>query len=171
VDITDMEGSMPDNFTSSLERISHAVNDQFAGRRDAPATGQDLYNMSVLIDANFSKLEASINSLHARFDQVDARFAIIDSRFKQIDARFERIDARFEQIDARFNQMDRRFDQIDQRFVQVDSRFDTFKTEIENMFNRKMLHFLYMQVGISVALFSAMFTALYFSLGALVSAR
>ena len=155
---------MPDNFTSSLERISHAVNDQFAGRRDAPATGQDLYNMSVLIDANFSKLEASITSLHARFDQVDAQFAIIDSRFKQVDARFE-------QIDARFEQMDRRFDQIDQRFVQVDSRFDTFKTEIENMFNRKMLHFLYMQVGISVALFSAMFTALYFSLGALVSAR
>jgi hypothetical protein len=33
-----------------------------------------------------------------------------------------------------------------------------------------MVQFLYMQIGISLALFSAMFTALYFSLGALVSA-
>ena len=43
--------------------------------------------------------------------------------------------------------------------------------EIDSMFNRKMLNFLYMQIGISLALFSAMFTALYFSLGALVRAR
>ena len=130
-----MEVSMPDNGTSSLERISHTVNEQFAGRRDAPATGQDLYNMSVLIDGNFMKLEARITAIHARFDQVDARF--------------ERVDARFAQIDA---------------------RFDEFMRQVENMFNRKMLNFLYMQIGISLALFSAMFTALYFSLGALVSA-
>lgn len=126
---------MPDNVTSSLERISHTVNEQFAGRRDAPATGQDLYNMSVLIDGNFMKLEARITAIHARFDQVDARF--------------ERVDA---------------------RFAQIDGRFDELMRQVENMFNRKMLNFLYMQIGISVALFSAMFTALYFSLGALVSA-
>lgn len=136
MDITDMEVSMPDNGTSSLERISHTVNEQFAGRRDAPATGQDLYNLSVLIDGNFMKLEARIAAIHARFDRVDARF--------------ERVDARFAQIDA---------------------RFDEFMRQVENMFNRKMLNFLYMQIGISLALFSAMFTALYFSLGALVSAR
>lgn len=112
---------MPDNVTSSLERISHTVNEQFARRRDAPANGQDLYNMSVLIDGNFMKLEVQIAAIHARFDQVDARF-------------------------------------------------DEFMREVENMFNRKMLNFLYMQIGISLALFSAMFTALYFSLGALVSA-
>ena len=123
-----MEVSMPDNFTSSLERISHTVNEQFAGRRDAPATGQDLYNVSVMIDGNFMKLEVQIAALHARFDQVDARFA------------------------------------------QVDGRFNGFMREVESMFNRKMLNFLYMQIGISLALFSAMFTALYFSLGALVSA-
>ena len=126
---------MPDNGTSSLERISHTVNEQFAGRRDTPATGQDLYNMSVLIDGNFMKLEARITAIHARFDQVDARF--------------ERVDA---------------------RFAQIDGRFDEFMRQVENMFNRKMLNFLYMQIGISLALFSAMFTALYFSLGALVSA-
>ena len=135
MDITDMEVSMPDNGTSSLERISHTVNEQFAGRRETPATGQDLYNLSVLIDGNFMKLEARIAAIHARFDQVDARF--------------ERVDARFAQIDA---------------------RFDEFMRQVENMFNRKMLNFLYMQIGISVALFSAMFTALCFSLGALVSA-
>lgn len=39
--------------------------------------------------------------------------------------------------------------------------------EVESMFNRKMLNFLYMQIGISLA----MFTALYFSLGALVGTR
>ena len=133
--ITDMEISKPDNGTSSLERISHTVNEQFAGRRDTPATGQDLYNMSVLIDGNFMKLEARITAIHARFDQVDARF--------------ERVDA---------------------RFAQIDGRFDEFMRQVENMFNRKMLNFLYMQIGISLALFSAMFTALYFSLGALVSA-
>ena len=127
---------MPDNGTSSLERISHTVNEQFAGRRDAPATGQDLYNMSVLIDGNFMKLEARITAIHARFDQVDARF--------------ERVDA---------------------RFAQIDGRFDEFMRQVENMFNRKMLNFLYMQIGISLALFSAMFTALYFSLGALVGTR
>jgi len=143
MDITDMEISMPDNGTSSLERISHTVSEQFAGRRDAPATGQDLYNMSVLIDGNFMKLEARIAAIHARFDQVNARF-------DQVDARFERVDA---------------------RFAQIDGRFDEFMRQVENMFNRKMLNFLYMQIGISLALFSAMFTALYFSLGALVSAR
>lgn len=126
---------MPDNFTSSLERISHTVNEQFAGRRDAPATGQDLYNVSVMIDGNFMKLEVQIAALHARFDQVDSRF-----------------------------------DQVDARFAQVDGRFNGFMREVESMFNRKMLNFLYMQIGISLALFSAMFTALYFSLGALVSA-
>lgn len=130
-----MEVSMPDNFTSSLERISHTVNEQFAGRRDAPATGQDLYNVSVMIDGNFMKLEVQIAALHARFDQVDSRF-----------------------------------DQVDARFAQVDGRFNGFMREVESMFNRKMLNFLYMQIGISLALFSAMFTALYFSLGALVSA-
>lgn len=124
-----MEVSVPDNFTSSLERISHTVNEQFAGRRDAPATGQDLYNVSVMIDGNFMKLEVQIAALHARFDQVDARFA------------------------------------------QIDGRFDGFMREVESMFNRKMLNFLYMQIGISLALFSAMFTALYFSLGALVGTR
>ena len=36
--------------------------------------------------------------------------------------------------------------------------------EIESMFNRKIMQFLYMQLGISLALFSALFTALYFSL-------
>ena len=133
---------MPDNFTSSLERISHTVNEQFAGRRDAPATGQDLYNVSVMIDGNFMKLEVQIAALHARFDQVDSRFDQVDSRFDQVDARFE----------------------------QIDGRFDGFMREVESMFNRKMLNFLYMQIGISLALFSAMFTALYFSLGALVSA-
>ena len=137
-----MEVSMPDNVTSSLERISLTVNEQFAGRRDAPATGKDLYNRSVLIDGNFMKLEALIAAIHARFDQVNARF-------DQVDARFERVDA---------------------RFAQVDGRFDEVMRELENMFNRKMLNFLYMQIGISLALFSAMFTALYFSLGALVSA-
>ena len=126
---------MPDNFTSSLERISHTVNEQFAGRRDAPATGQDLYNVSMMIDGNFMKLEVQIAALHARFDQVDSRF-----------------------------------DQVDARFAQVDGRFNGFMREVESMFNRKMLNFLYMQIGISLALFSAMFTALYFSLGALVSA-
>ena len=126
---------MQDNFTSSLERISHTVNEQFAGRRDAPATGQDLYNVSVMIDGNFMKLEVQIAALHARFDQVDSRF-----------------------------------DQVDARFAQVDGRFNGFMREVESMFNRKMLNFLYMQIGISLALFSAMFTALYFSLGALVSA-
>lgn len=120
---------MPDNFTSSLERISHTVNEQCAGRRDAPATGQDLYNVSVMIDGNFMKLEVQIAALHARFDQVDARFA------------------------------------------QIDGRFDGFMREVESMFNRKMLNFLYMQIGISLALFSAMFTALYFSLGTLVGTR
>ena len=124
-----MEVSMPDNFTSSLERISHTVNEQCAGRHDAPATGQDLYNVSVMIDGNFMKLEVQIAALHARFDQVDARFA------------------------------------------QIDGRFDGFMREVESMFNRKMLNFLYMQIGISLALFSAMFTALYFSLGALVGTR
>lgn len=127
---------MPDNFTSSLERIPHTVNEQFAGHRDAPATGQDLYNVSVLIDANFAKHEVQIAALHARFDLVDARFA-----------------------------------QIDARFARIDQRCDGFTQEIESMFNRKMLNFLYMQIGISLALFSAMFTALYFSLGALVGAR
>ena len=127
---------MPDNFTSSLERISHTVNEQFAGRRDAPATGQDLYNVSVMIDGNFMKLEVQIAALHARFDQVDSRF-----------------------------------DQVDARFAQIDGRFDGFMREVESMFNRKMLNFLYMQIGISLALFSAMFTALYFSLGALVGTR
>ena len=127
---------MPDNFTSSLERISHTVNEQFAGRRDAPATGQDLYNVSVMIDGNFMKLEVQIAALHARFDQVDSRF-----------------------------------DQVDARFAQVDGRFNGFMREVESMFNRKMLNFLYMQIGISLALFSAMFTALYFSLGALVGTR
>lgn len=131
-----MEVSMPDNFTSSLERISHTVNEQFAGRRDAPATGQDLYNVSVMIDGNFMKLEVQIAALHARFDQVDSRF-----------------------------------DQVDARFAQVDGRFNGFMREVESMFNRKMLNFLYMQIGISLALFSAMFTALYFSLGALVGTR
>ena len=126
---------MQDNFTSSLERISHTVNEQFAGRRDTPATGQDLYNVSVMIDGNFMKLEVQIAALHARFDQVDSRF-----------------------------------DQVDARFAQVDGRFNGFMREVESMFNRKMLNFLYMQIGISLALFSAMFTALYFSLGALVSA-
>ena len=134
---------MQDNFTSSLERISHTVNEQFAGRRDAPATGQDLYNVSVMIDGNFMKLEVQIAALHARFDQVDARFAQIDGRFDQVDA----------------------------RFAQIDGRFDGFMREVESMFNRKMLNFLYMQIGISLALFSAMFTALYFSLGALVGTR
>ena len=137
-----MEVSMPDNFTSSLERISHTVNEQFAGRRDAPTTGQDLYNVSVMIDGNFMKLEVQIAALHARFDQVDSRFDQVDSRFDQVDA----------------------------RFAQVDGRFNGFMREVESMFNRKMLNFLYMQIGISLALFSAMFTALYFSLGALVSA-
>ena len=127
---------MPDNFTSSLERISHTVNEQFAGRRDASATGQDLYNVSVMIDGNFMKLEVQIAALHARFDQVDSRF-----------------------------------DQVDARFAQIDGRFDGFMREVESMFNRKMLNFLYMQIGISLALFSAMFTALYFSLGALVGTR
>ena len=127
---------MQDNFTSSLERISHTVNEQFAGRRDAPATGQDLYNVSVMIDGNFMKLEVQIAALHARFDQVDSRF-----------------------------------DQVDARFAQVDGRFNGFMREVESMFNRKMLNFLYMQIGISLALFSAMFTALYFSLGALVGTR
>ena len=141
---------MQDNFTSSLERISHTVNEQFAGRRDAPATGQDLYNVSVMIDGNFMKLEVQIAALHARFDQVNSRFDLIDSRFEQLDARF---------------------DQIDARFAQVDGRFDGFMREVESMFNRKMLNFLYMQIGISLALFSAMFTALYFSLGALVGTR
>ena len=131
-----MEVSMQDNFTSSLERISHTVNEQFAGRRDAPATGQDLYNVSVMIDGNFMKLEVQIAALHARFDQVDSRF-----------------------------------DQVDARFAQIDGRFDGFMREVESMFNRKMLNFLYMQIGISLALFSAMFTALYFSLGALVGTR
>ena len=133
---------MPDNGTSSLERISHTVNEQFAGRRDAPATGQDRYNVSVMIDGNFMKLEVQIAALHARFDQVDSRF----------------------------DQVDARFDQVDARFAQVDGRFNGFMREVESMFNRKMLNFLYMQLGISLALFSAMFTALYFSLGALVSA-
>ena len=127
---------MQDNFTSSLERISHTVNEQFAGRRDTPATGQDLYNVSVMIDGNFMKLEVQIAALHARFDQVDSRF-----------------------------------DQVDARFAQVDGRFNEFMREVESMFNRKMLNFLYMQIGISLALFSAMFTALYFSLGALVGTR
>ena len=127
---------MPDNFTSSLERISHTVNEQCAGRHDAPATGQDLYNVSVMIDGNFMKLEVQIAALHARFDQVDSRF-----------------------------------DQVDARFAQVDGRFNGFMREVESMFNRKMLNFLYMQIGISLALFSAMFTALYFSLGALVGTR
>ena len=127
---------MPDNVTSSLERISLTVNEQFAGRRDAPATGQDLYNVSVMIDGNFMKLEVQIAALHARFDQVDSRF-----------------------------------DQVDARFAQVDGRFNGFMREVESMFNRKMLNFLYMQIGISLALFSAMFTALYFSLGALVGTR
>ena len=134
---------MPDNGTSSLEQISHTVNEQFAGRRDAPATGQDLYNVSVMIDGNFMKLEVQIAALHARFDQVDSRFDQVDSRFDQVDA----------------------------RFAQVDGRFDGFMREVESMFNRKMLNFLYMQIGISLALFSAMFTALYFSLGALVGTR
>lgn len=134
---------MQDNFTSSLERISHTVNEQFAGRRDAPATGQDLYNVSVMIDGNFMKLEVQIAALHARFDQVDSRF----------------------------DQVDARFDQVDARFAQVDGRFNGFMREVESMFNRKMLNFLYMQIGISLALFSAMFTALYFSLGALVGTR
>ena len=134
---------MPDNFTSSLERISHTVNEQFAGRRDALATGQDLYNVSVMIDGNVMKLEVQIAALHARFDQVDSRFDQVDSRFDQVDA----------------------------RFAQVDGRFNGFMREVESMFNRKMLNFLYMQIGISLALFSAMFTALYFSLGALVGTR
>ena len=46
----------------------------------------------------------------------------------------------------------------------LESRFDTFRIEIESMFNRKIMQFLYMQLGISLALFSALFTALYFSL-------
>ena len=117
---------MPDNQVPSLERIAPAMNDQLAGRRDQPATGQDLYNMSVMIDANFATLALSISSL----DQ-------------KLNGRMDRLESRMDALEA---------------------RFDTFRIEIESMFNRKIMQFLYMQLGISLALFSALFTALYFSL-------
>ena len=117
---------MPDNQSTSLERIAHAVSEQLAGRRDLPATGQDLYNMSVMIDANFATLALSISSL----DQ-------------KLNGRIDRLESRMDALEA---------------------RFDTFRIEIESMFNRKIMQFLYMQLGISLALFSALFTALYFSL-------
>ena len=117
---------MPDNQLPSLERIAPAMNDQLAGRRDLPATGQDLYNMSVMIDANFAALALSISSL----DQ-------------KLNGRMDRLESRMDALEA---------------------RFDTFRIEIESMFNRKIMQFLYMQLGISLALFSSLFTALYFSL-------
>ena len=55
-------------------------------------------------------------------------------------------------------------DRLEARMDALESRFDTFRIEIESMFNRKIMQFLYMQLGISLALFSALFTALYFSL-------
>ncbi len=130
---------MPDNQSPSLERIAHAVSEQLAGRRDQPATGQDLYNMSVMIDGNFTHLVSSLNGLEQR-------------------------------LNVRIDQLEARMDHLEMRMDQLEARFDSFKLELENMFNRKMVQFLYMQIGISLALFSAMFTALYFSLGALVSA-
>jgi hypothetical protein len=130
---------MPDNQSTSLERIAHAVSEQLAGRRDQPATGQDLYNMSVMIDGNFSHVMSSMNGLEQR-------------------------------LNARIDRLEARMDRLEMRMDQLEARFDSFKLELENMFNRKMVQFLYMQIGISLALFSAMFTALYFSLGALVSA-
>ena len=130
---------MPDNQSPSLERIAHAVSEQLAGRRDQPATGQDLYNMSVMIDGNFTHLVSSLNGLEQR-------------------------------LNVRIDQLEARMDRLEMRMDQLEARFDSFKLELENMFNRKMVQFLYMQIGISLALFSAMFTALYFSLGALVSA-
>lgn len=130
---------MPDNQSPSLERIAHAVSEQLAGRRDQPATGQDLYNMSVMIDGNFTQLVSSLNALEQR-------------------------------LNVRIDQLEARMDRLEMRMDQLEARFDSFKLELENMFNRKMVQFLYMQIGISLALFSAMFTALYFSLGALVSA-
>ena len=121
-----LEDSMPDNQSTSLERIAPAMNDHFAGRREQPATGQDLYNMGVMIDGNFSALALSISSL----DQ-------------KLSGRMDRLESRMDALEA---------------------RFDTFRIEIESMLNRKMMQFLYMQLGISLALFSALFTALYFSL-------
>lgn len=130
---------MPDNQSPSLERIARAVSEQLAGRRDQPATGQDLYNMSVMIDGNFTHLVSSMNGLEQR-------------------------------LNVRIDRLEARMDRLEMRMDQLEARFDSFKLELENMFNRKMVQFLYMQIGISLALFSAMFTALYFSLGALVSA-
>lgn len=144
--ISTLEDSMPDNQSPSLERIAHAVSEQLAGRRDQPATGQDLYNMSVMIDGNFTHLVSSMNGLE------------------------QRLNVRIDQLEARMDRLEARMDRLEMRMDQLEARFDSFKLELENMFNRKMVQFLYMQIGISLALFSAMFTALYFSLGALVSA-
>ena len=102
------------------------MSENFVERQEQPATGEDLYNMGVMIDGNFSALALSISSL----DQ-------------KLSGRMDRLEAR---MDA------------------LESRFDTFRIEIESMLNRKMMQFLYMQLGISLALFSALFTALHFAL-------
>ena len=131
---------MPDNQLPPLERIAPAMNDQLAGRRDLPATGQDLYNLSVMIDANFAALALSISSLD------------------------QKLNGRMDRLESRMDRLESRMDRLEMRMDQLEARFDSFKLELENMFNRKMVQFLYMQIGISLALFSAMFTALYFSL-------
>jgi predicted nuclease with TOPRIM domain len=102
--------------------------------------------MSVMIDGNFTQLVSSMNGLE------------------------QRLNVRIDQLEARMDRLEARMDRLEMRMDQLEARFDSFKLELENMFNRKMVQFLYMQIGISLALFSAMFTALYFSLGALVSA-
>ena len=48
---------MPDNQLPPLERIAPAMNDQLAGRRDLPATGQDFRDISLIAD----EIERALN--------------------------------------------------------------------------------------------------------------
>ena len=48
---------MPDNQSTSLERIAPAMSENFAERQEQPATGQDLRDISLIVD----EIEAALN--------------------------------------------------------------------------------------------------------------
>ena len=48
---------MPDNQSTSLERIAPAMNDNIAGRREQSATGQDFRDISLIVD----EIERALN--------------------------------------------------------------------------------------------------------------
>ena len=48
---------MPDNQSTSLERIAPAMSENFTERQEQPATGQDLRDISLIVD----EIEAALN--------------------------------------------------------------------------------------------------------------